>query len=95
MRRKDQEETTRQERKMLLMAGQATLIPFLLVVCPFVGYFIGQWIDKARGTESRAFAVESGWLVIGRARLKCGLLIRAGARSPKGLVPRFFVSVGA
>ena len=36
---------------MLRQAGLATVIPFLLMVSPLVGYFLGRFLDKKLDTS--------------------------------------------
>ncbi|KPJ61277.1 MAG: hypothetical protein AMJ46_03040 [Latescibacteria bacterium DG_63] len=36
---------------MLRQAGLVTVIPFLLLVSPLIGYFLGQFLDKRLNTS--------------------------------------------
>jgi ATP synthase protein I len=37
--------------RSLRPVGQLTAIPFVLLVGPVLGYFIGDWLDRKWGTE--------------------------------------------
>ncbi|MBI3872722.1 MAG: AtpZ/AtpI family protein [candidate division Zixibacteria bacterium] len=47
MRRSGPEEVGRRLRPV----GILTAIPFVLMVGPLVGYFVGHWLDRRWGTE--------------------------------------------